>query len=314
MLIMEVSVVIVSMNRPDLLGPCLKGIAEYTEAEYEVFVVAYMYSDENLTALKSSWTGVHFIESRELRGFSENNNLALREVKTPYTFIVNDDTLMSEPVIDKLLEDMTRAGDKVAAVSPRIVFPDGRVQTCGRGAWGMWKYMRHYLGLVDETKPSKWTMGVGLFRTWTLNGACFLARTDVFREAGWFDETYMFTPEDIALGHKFNEMGYEVWCDADVNIVHIAGGTASGMEAAIKPARVRGALLFYSRGCCFRYVVLGAFVWFYEALRLLKYTVSGHSDGRAAVMYDTARNVMRTVFTRKSPKEVFVELYHSVVS
>jgi hypothetical protein len=310
----KVSVVIVCMNRPDLLDPCLEGLYAHTEASLEVWVVAYLFSEENLNRLRADWPEVKIVESRELRGFSENNNLALRQVTGEYCFIVNDDTLMRMPVIDALLADFDRLPADAAAVSPKIVFPDGRVQTCGRAPWTAWRYVKHYLHLVDETVPTPWSMKEGLFRTWTLNGACFLVRTDVFRAAGWFDETYTFTPEDIAIGQKINEMGYTVWADADVEITHLAGGTVSRLEAAIKPTRVRGALQFYSGGSPFRYFLLGSFVWCVEALRRLKYLFADRSDpdSHASIMYATAGNVLRSVFTKRTSKEIFTELYHQV--
>lgn len=310
----RVSVVIVCMDRPDLLYPCLEGIRAHTSVSYEVWVVAYLFSPEHLAALKADWPEVKVVESRELRGFSENNNLALRQVTGEYCFIVNDDTLMSMPVIDRLVADFDRLPADAAIVSPKIVFPDGRVQTCGRAPWTAWRYVKHYLHLVDETVPSAWSMKEGLFRTWTVNGACFLIRTAVFREAGWFDETYTFTPEDIAIGHKVNQMGYSVWADADVSITHLAGGTVSRLEAAIKPTRVRGALQFYSGGNPVKYALLGGFVWCTEALRRLKYLFADKSDpsSRAAIMDATARNVMRSVFTRRSSKEVFTRLYKAI--
>ena len=311
----KVSVVIVCMDRPDLLNPCLESIRAHNRTELEVWVVAYRFSAENLERLRADWPAVNIVDSRELRGFSENNNLALRQVTGDYCFIVNDDTLMRMPVIDRLLADFDRLPADAAVVSPKIVFPDGRVQTNGRAPWTAWRYVKHYLHRVDETVPTPWSMKDGLFRTWTVNGACFLARTDVFRAAGWFDETYTFTPEDIAIGHKINEMGYTVWSDADVEITHLAGGTVSRMEAAIKPTRVRGALQFYSGGSPLKYALLGSFVWCVEALRRLKYLFADRSDpqSHAAIMYATAGNVMRNVFTRRTTKEIFTDLYQQVI-
>ena len=310
----KVSVVIVCMDRPDLLYPCLESMRVHNQAECEVWVVAYRFSEENLARLKSDWPAVKIVESRELRGFSENNNLALRQVTGDYCFIVNDDTRMQMPVIDRLLADFDRLPADAAIVSPKIVFPDGRVQTNGRAPWTAWRYVKHYLHKVDETVPTPWSMKEGLFRTWTVNGACFLIKTDVFREAGWFDETYTFTPEDIAIGHKINEMGYTVWSDADVEITHLAGGTVSRLEAAIKPTRVRGALQFYSGGSALKYFLLGSFVWCVEAVRRLKYLFADRSDpaSHAAIMYTTAGNVMRSIFTKRTSKEIFTELYRQV--
>ena len=291
----EVSVITVCMNRPDILFPCLDSIRLRNTVELEVLVVAYNFSPENLAALKAGYPWVKVVESRGTMGFSENNNLALRQAQGRYCFIVNDDTLMDMPVIDLLVARLESLGPEAAAISPKIVFADGRVQTCGRAPWTLWRYMKHYLHLVDETRPSKWSMKEGLFQTYTLNGACFLIKTDAFREVGFFDERFFFTPEDIALGHKLNESGHTVWVDADVTIKHLAGGSVSKMEPAIKPARVKGALLFYGRRW-----LLGSFIWCFEALRALRYI--GRKD---SINYRTARNVMRCVFSSDTPKQVF---------
>ena len=304
----EVSVVIVCMNRPDILFPCLDSIKLHTELPFETLVVAYQFSEQNLSLLAEKYPWVTIIRSDGIRGFSENNNLALRQAKGEYCFVVNDDTLMDMPVIDRLAADLDRLPAEVAAVSPKIVFRDGRVQTCGRAPWTACRYMRHYLHLVDETRPGRWSMKDGLFQTWTLNGACFMVRTELFRQAGWFDERFFFTPEDIALGQKFNDSCFKVMVDADVVITHLAGGSVSRMEAAIKPARVAGALLFYGGDSGVKRFMLGTYIRLTEGARILKYTIVGHKEGRNKLMYETARNVRWAVASGKMPKEVFETL------
>lgn len=325
----EVSIIIVSMNNVSCLFPCLDSIRQQTKVSYETFVVAYMFSEENLRLLAEKYPWVTIIQSNELRGFAENNNLALKQATGKYCFIVNDDTLMNMPVIDRLVEDMAKVPADTAAISPKIVFPNGKVQTCGRAPWTPCKYLKHYLHLVDETKPNKWAMQDGLFLTYTLNGACFLAKTDIFKESGWFDETYTFTPEDIALGTLFSKRGHPVYTDADVEITHIANATASRIEAAIKPTRVRGSLIFYSSLGKIKpnqgtsdcnpviYTLMGLFLWVFEALRGIKYIFCDCSDSTPAsrrnrIMRDTAANVRRSIFTQKTTKELFTEYYHEV--
>ena len=303
--IMTVSVVIVSMDRPDILKGCLDSLFDYNRTEMEVFVVAYRYSKEHLESLKRDYPGVKVIVSDGTRGFAENNNLALDRVTGEFVLILNDDTEMALPVVDRLLWDIDRLGENVATVSPKIVFPSGKVQTCGRAPWTMCRYMLHYLHLVNERRRSRWSMRPDIFRTKTLNGACFLARTEAFRKAGWFDERFFFTPEDIALGRRFEELGYEQYADANVQIVHYAGGTTGPLEAAIKPARVRGAMLFYAGESQWRRSVLGGFIYAVESLRVFKYWLFGHRSPRRSLMYRTAQNVRGSVFSRETPKEIF---------
>lgn len=287
------------MNRPDILYPCLDSIREQNEVSLECWVVAYRFSSENLQDLQEKYPWVKVVESTELRGFSENNNLALKQVTGKYCFVVNDDTVQRMPVIDRLVLDLENLPEDAAVVSPRIVFADGSLQTCGRGPWSRWRYFKHYLHRVDETRPSRWNKLAGLFQTFTLNGACFLIKTDAFRRAGWLDERFFFTPEDIALGHRLNAMGYTVWADADVPITHLAGGSVSAWEQAIKPTRVRGNMIFYGEP-----FLLKCFIWCFELCRVIKYLFLPRTPEHT-VMRKTAWNVMRSVFSRKTPKEIF---------
>ena len=307
----EVSIVIVCMNRMDNLRPCLDSIKIHTGVSYETFVVAYLFSEANLEALRAEYPWVKVIVSDEIRGFSENNNLALRQVAGEYTFVVNDDTFIDSPVIDNLVADFRKLPGNAAVVSPKIVYPDGRVQTCGRKRFTWWDYVLRYLHFNDETKVSEWTNREGLFKTYNLNGAAFLVRTSVFSELGWFDETYFFTPEDIAVGTLMNERGYGVYADSGIVLYHVSSSTASRMEAVIKPARVRGSLIFYSGGNSFKYFLLGLFCWCVEAARGVMYLFKDCSDPAShnGIMSASARNTRRSVFSRKTPKEIFVSFY-----
>ena len=290
----QVSVVIVCMGDPAVhLYACLDSLFAQNRTPLDVWVVAYLMAAEHREALAARYPAIHIIESREVRGFAENNNLALRQIDGEYCFVVNDDTLQSMPVVDLLLEALKKLPENAAAVQPKIVFGDGRVQTCGRTRWTAWRYAKHYLHLVKEGKTEG---SPSIVQTYTLNGACFLIKTEVFKKMGWFDERYFFTPEDIALGHALNDAGYSVWVHSEVSITHLAGGSVSAMEQAIKPARVRGSLLFYGEP-----LWLKCFVWSVEMVRYVKNSIL-----RRDVNKKTARNVMYAVFSKETPKEIFI--------
>ena len=84
------------------------------------------------------------------------------------------------------------------------------------------------------------------------------------------------------------------------------------MEPAIKPARVRGALIYYGDGKFLKTFALSAFIWSYELLRVCKYLFASRPAGsRNEVMFRTARNVMRTAFSKDTPKELFIRFSRS---
>ena len=292
----RVSVVIVCMNRPDLLFPCLDGIREHTTADYETIVVAYVFTKENLALLRERYPWVTVVESNETRGFSENNNLALRIARGEYCFILNDDTVMEEPVIDRLLDDFARLPEHTAAVAPRLVLEDGSTQYAGRDIPGPWRYLMDITG-IHKTTPKH---ASELSPTYCLSGAAFMIRTDAFREIGWFDERYFFTPEDVAISKDLRDRGYALYIDPDISVTHKWRKSSSPIMAAIRPATVRGHMVFYFGGAGLRCSLFGIAVFAVYSVKWLSALVRGRS-----IEARTYANVAKTAFSRKSPKEIF---------
>ena len=313
----EVSVVIVCMNRLDNLYPCLESLREHTSVSFETLVVSYMFSEENLRKVREDFPWVRFIESRELRGFSENNNLALREARGRYCFVLNDDTEIRSDTIGKLVEDFERLPQNTAIVAPRLDNADGSLQLCGRPPYPARYYALQQWHLHREPiddRAGKTPVFGEVYPTSNISGAAFLIRTDIFRELGWFDETYYFTPEDIALSTLARKRGYSVWVDAGAAVVHKWRTTASRLSPAVRPSAVRGSLIFFSGGSSFRYFLLALCVWSAEMGKRIKAALRNalNPSEENRMKLRTFRNITRSVFTRRTPKEIFVKYYKSL--
>lgn len=302
------------MNRPDNLYPCLESIRRETKAACETFVVAYMFSAENLSRAKADFPWVEFIESCGTRGFSENNNLALRRVRGEYCFILNDDTELRGDCISRLLADFGRLPADAAIVTPRLVNADGSLQLCGRPRYPALCYLLQqwhlYSEPIENTRRRKPVFD-RVYRTYNISGASFLIKTEIFRGLGWFDERYFFTPEDIALGTLARRRGYGIYVDSDAEVMHKWRTTASRLSPAVRPAAVRGSLIFFSRGRKWRYLALGAGVWLSETLKKLKASVRLRLEPTEEnrIKYLTFKHIAENIFTRESPKEIFSKYY-----
>lgn len=311
---LDVSIVIVCMNNLKNLYPCLNSIKKYTKVSYEVLVVAYLFSPENLIKVKQEYPWVIFIESNEYRGFSENNNLALRQARGRYCFVQNDDTYYQMPVVDKLIESFEKTPG-CAIISPTSHYPDGRYQSSGRPKLTWWTFLLTNLKLFNEQKvKSVYTKGNGVFQTYNIVGAFFLIPTDLFRQLGWFDETYFFCPEDVALSTKANKLGYKVYVDANVDIIHVEGGTWNRVKTATSPSALRGALIFYSNGNKLAYIFLSFCCLIINLLKLFAAGIMCIISTKEInkIKFRCFRNNMSIVFTRLSTKEVFIKFYSRI--
>ena len=310
-----VSIVIVCMNRLDNLYPCLEGVRAHTGVPYETFVVAYRFTPENLAKAQADFPWVTWVVSDGICGFSENNNLALRQVRGRFCFVLNDDTEICEDVIGALVRDFEKLPPEAAIVSPRLLNADGSLQLCGRPPYPACYYVLQQWHLhtepIDDTVGKTPLFGE-VFPTSNITGAAFLIRTGVFRELGWFDETYFFTPEDIALSTLARKKGYGVYVDRAVSLTHKWRTTATRISPAIRPASVRGSLLFFSGGSRLKYFLLALPVWLAESAKRAKAALllRLHPSEERCIARDTYRNITRSIFTRQTPKQLFIRYYN----
>lgn len=307
----DVSIVIVCMNNLKNLIPCLGSIIEYTDKiSYEIFVIAYLFSKENLNILKSKYPIVKVIESNEIRGFSENNNLALRQVKGTYCFMLNDDTLMEMPVVDLLVESFKKE-PKASFMSPKTVYANGSVQSCGRPPINIWTYFLSVFRLRNEQQTkSKYIYQKGIFQSYNIVGAAFMVKTSLLIDLGYFDETYFFCPEDIALSTLANNIGYKCFVNEAVTLIHIEGVTASEIQTATYPARIKGMIIFLGNSHINK--ILISIIVVFELLLKRVFWILNISSPNRKLNLKKYQNALATVFSYKTPKEVFIKYYSNL--
>lgn len=301
----KVAIVIVCMNNMKNIIPCLDSIIKYTKIEYEIWLVAYMFSKENLSIIKHKYPKVIIVESNEIRGFSENNNLALRQAKTEYTLVLNDDTEFKEPVLDELVASMVKTKD-ASVMSPYLVNADGSYQCCGRAPINWWDFLKEdTFRLSNMKQKSKYINQSGIFQSYNIAGACFLIKTEFFKRMGFFDEYYFFMPEDVALGTKINELGYKCFVDADITLYHYGGGTRkSEVKMATLPAGRKGCIEFHGRKSSLLKLFLKLFTWTSSLLKAFMYTLQDERIERLAQWHCVC-----TIFSNKTPKQIFTKYY-----
>lgn len=313
----DISIVIVCMNNLNNLYPCLDSIKKYTKkVNYETLVVAYLFSPQNLNKVKNDYPWVTLIESNELRGFSENNNLALSKAKGKYCFVLNDDTEMKMPVIDLLFEDIEKLPYNVACVSPKTLFGDGRFQSCGRPPLNWKTYLLSILNLWKESNDTKWIKKEGLFRSYNLVGAAFLIRTDIFKKIGWFDEYYFFCPEDIKVGTDLNKLGYECWVDSNIILYHYEGGSSrtncNKIQIATTPASTKGSIHYFSGGNIYIRILLSFVSISVNIVKLVICFIRGilkkqpnNEIYKAKAMFNT----LKYSYGNRTPKNIFTDIF-----
>jgi GT2 family glycosyltransferase len=120
-----VTVVVLNYNGAHLLPDCLDGLAaqDLPEGQLETWVVDNASSDGSLELLRERYPWVRAIANPGNDGFAGGNNVALREVTTPFVALINNDARPEPDWTRRLLEPFSEPGaERLAAVSAKIVF------------------------------------------------------------------------------------------------------------------------------------------------------------------------------------------------
>ena len=120
-----VTVVVLNWNGAHLLPDCLEGLAAQVlpEGQQATWVVDNASSDGSLELLRTRFPWVRTIANGGNDGFAGGNNVALREVTTPFVALLNNDARPAPDWLRRLLEPFSQpGGERLAAVSAKIVF------------------------------------------------------------------------------------------------------------------------------------------------------------------------------------------------
>ncbi|MEK6557855.1 MAG: glycosyltransferase family 2 protein, partial [Candidatus Margulisiibacteriota bacterium] len=221
----DLSVVIVHYNTPDLLCQCIQSIQAYTrEVSYEVIVV------DNASSLRVEPThlqGVHWIQSAENLGFGRANNVGAKQAKGKYLLLLNSDTLLINNLLLALYQEAC-SRERFGIIAPRLLNPDHSTQLYG-SVMGWWQY--------KGTKSSKVSF---------VSGAAMLIPRELFLELGGFDERFFFYNEDVDLCKTIRRRGYPIFYEPLITVIHF-GGQSTRKSLRLQLQAFRSSWYFFKK-------------------------------------------------------------------
>ena len=126
----EVSIIIPVYNESKYTGECLKAIAKSrNKTRYEVIVADDCSSDPAVASF-SDIKNIKFIRHSGNLGFLRNCNAVLSACRGKYLLLLNNDAQLMSGALDDLVRVLDECPD-VAAVGPKILYPNGRLQEAG---------------------------------------------------------------------------------------------------------------------------------------------------------------------------------------
>jgi len=231
---MDLSIIIVSYNTAELIGNCLRSVMATNVMEKEVFVVDNASSDGSAAIVSKDFPSVHLLVNLENRGFAAANNQVLPYCRGRYIFFLNPDTEVMPDTFREALSSM-EANPHYGLAGVRIINPDGMLQESISYRYPGQKYATGELAGLKG--PIACVLGAGM-----------IARTEVIREIGGFDEDFFLYGEDQDLCLRIRIAGYEIGYIHSAVVVHLGGQSERHCPSEnIWKKKIEAELLFYQK-------------------------------------------------------------------
>jgi N-acetylglucosaminyl-diphospho-decaprenol L-rhamnosyltransferase len=210
----DLSVSIVNTNSRELLLACLETLRG-TPAE--IVVLDNASEDGSADAVRERFPDVRVLAQGFRAGFGANHNTVIRATEGRYVYVLNEDTTADDWGFARIVEYLD-AHPRVAALGPRLTYPDGRLQD---SAWRFPTPLVSTLGLLTVGKLGvKQSRGDAPHAVDWVMGAALVLRRDALGEVGLFDDEFFLYSEEVDLQFRLRQAGWDVHYFPSATVVH----------------------------------------------------------------------------------------------
>jgi GT2 family glycosyltransferase len=246
----SIAVIIVSYQSAQDLDTLIPKLISYSPSMgLEIIVVDNASSDNTNEILDNYENEITAIRNRNNSGFATAVNQGIQASRAPYVLLLNPDADLNITAI-KTLKQYLDQHSTVAAVAPKMLFPDGRLQP-SRGTFPSLPHTIAHLYRLKRLMPDDEKIMHGplkilgsVFRQYSplpeedevvdyTTGACVLLRRCSIEEVGGMDECFFLYYEEIDLARRLKNEGYTWVFLSTAAATHIVAGSSG--KAPLRP-------------------------------------------------------------------------------
>ena len=250
----DLSIIIVNWNTKQLLLDCIGSILTSTErATFEVIVVDNGSTDGSIDAVAARYPDVRIIANIRNVGFGPANNMGIKHMQGRYAVLLNSDTVVKGPALDRLFDFMETHPD-VGICGPQLLNADGSKQT----SFGAFPTLASEFASRSLIRIFAPTVHARLFSNAAATenapglvdfiiGACMVARKEAINAAGTLDEDYFFFYEEIDWCWRMRRAGWPVYHVPDAEIYHLSGASTRAVSFRARVESWRSRYLYFRK-------------------------------------------------------------------
>jgi GT2 family glycosyltransferase len=275
---MDVSIVIVSYNTPELVLGCIRSIFESgSSVKFEVIVVDNANDDGTKALIFDQFPAVRWIDSGYNAGFARANNLGMNHAKGSYILVLNPDTTIKYRFLDDFIAFYKAKNiefkSKLGFLTCRIVSSVDQTLQVGSGNKfiGFKKEIAKnpifiYLNRIVNVTENSYDPAVKHFKNHEVDfvsGACFIIeKSKIVASKLNFDEDFFLYYEDLELSYRSRKLGFRNYFCAELEIYHVNSASTSMSADRNYQINVSEYLYYYKRFNSIHYFLMGNLIRF----------------------------------------------------
>ncbi|MGE4546024.1 MAG: glycosyltransferase family 2 protein [Pedobacter sp.] len=224
------TVVLVNYNGANDTEKCLYSLHKSSIVP-RVIVVDNTPNDPELCKVILKYPNVHFISVPENLGFGCGNNVgiewALSQTDCEFVFILNNDTTVEPGTIEQL-ERVLDFYPEAGIATPRIVFMNNPSILWYGGGEISW--LRGSVVTPGFLGPSDSNLAMTSRQVSFASGCAMLARRELLKSIGGFDERLFMYEEDVELCLRTQKLGWEIRYEPTAIVSHVVQASSRGEQ------------------------------------------------------------------------------------
>ncbi|MBI5191306.1 MAG: glycosyltransferase family 2 protein [Nitrospirae bacterium] len=291
----SVYVIVLTWNQR---GLCLETVASVLASDYpnmRVVVVDNASEDGTPDAVRQSFPSVHLIVNPENLMYAGGNNVGIDWAMTEgadYVLLLNNDVVVDPAMVTRLVVAAEAGGAGMAGPMMYYYPPRGEGRELIWYAGGLVSY---WMGRTAHRGIRKVDTGQyrGAEDTYYISGCALLVHSDVIKDVGLLDTSYVIYSEDADWCVRASKAGYRLLFVPEARLWHKVSASSGGGITPFKVYhRVRSGIKFFARhGRPWHWLTMPFFMAGYAVWFLLRKLASGNTGD--------VWSVVRGLFTPK---------------
>jgi hypothetical protein len=222
---LKASVVFCNWNGGEDIIKALESIGRQTYKGIETIVVDNGSTDGSADKIENVFKRIRLIRNAANLGFASGNNVGISAASGDIIFTINQDVILAEDFVEKIVRHFEKAPDSVGSAGGKILRMDGNlIDSTGLRLSRARRFFDRGSEETDDGQFDKVEEVFGICAAAAAYRKSMLEKISGGNRNRYFDERFYLLVEDVDLAWRARHCGYSAYYYPDAVCYHVRGG------------------------------------------------------------------------------------------